>query len=386
MTEFWVVSVPGDKTCQESWERLNRLTSVDNKLSTNYKWNIPDLKVGTLDQLVGLSDDLTKLDQYCEGATRKLVAYFADVLEDNRDKLFENLKIGDKDIHTYITKFQWEAAKYPVKQSLRTITDNIGKEMSRIDADLKTKATTYNTLKNSIASMDRKAGGSLLVRDLSDVVKADDFILDSEYLTTLVVVVPKSLVNEWSHKYETLTDMIVPKSSRLVFEDSENALVSVTLFRKVVEEFKTHCRENKFIVRDFVYDPETLAAGKNERDKLIAEKTRQFGPLARWLKINFGEMFTAMIHVKALRVFTESVLRYGLPVNFQAVLMQPSKGMTKRLRSTLNTAYAHLDSGGMGKGEIDSEEMAGIGLTLGMGDYYPYVFFKINADMIESKF
>ena len=30
------------------------------QLSTNWKFHIPDLKVGTLDQLVGLSDDLGK--------------------------------------------------------------------------------------------------------------------------------------------------------------------------------------------------------------------------------------------------------------------------------------------------------------------------------------
>lgn len=34
------------------------------------------------------------------------------------------------------------------------------------------------------------------------------------------------------------------------------------------------------------------------------------GPLVRWLKVNFSETFMAWIHIKALRVFTESVLRY----------------------------------------------------------------------------
>jgi hypothetical protein len=34
-------------------------------------------------------------------------------------------------------------------------------------------------------------------------------------------------------------------------------------------------------------------------------------------------------------------------VNFQAVLMQPIKGQTKRLRTVLNNMYAHLDSAGM---------------------------------------
>jgi V-type H+-transporting ATPase subunit C len=40
---------------------------------------------------VGLSDDLQKLDQYVEGVTRKVANYLRDVLEDQRDKLAENL-------------------------------------------------------------------------------------------------------------------------------------------------------------------------------------------------------------------------------------------------------------------------------------------------------
>ncbi len=40
---------------------------------------------------MGLSDDLQKLDQYVEGVTRKVANYLRDVLEDQRDKLAENL-------------------------------------------------------------------------------------------------------------------------------------------------------------------------------------------------------------------------------------------------------------------------------------------------------
>ncbi len=65
----------------------------------------------------------------------------------------------------------------------------------------------------------------------------------------------------------------------------------------------------RFIVRDFIYDEQSLKAGKNERDKLLQEKQRQYAPLVRWLKINFGEIFSAYVHIKALRVFVESVLR-----------------------------------------------------------------------------
>uniref|UniRef100_A0A183V5V2 V-type proton ATPase subunit C n=1 Tax=Toxocara canis TaxID=6265 RepID=A0A183V5V2_TOXCA len=257
------------------------------------------------------------------------------------------------------------------------------KQITQIDNDLKTKATTYNNLKNSLASIDRKATGSLITKDLSDIVKAEDFVLNSEYLQTLMVVVPKALAKDWNAKYETLADMVVPGSSRLITTDGDQMLFSVTLFKKVIEEYKTHCRENKFVVRDFVYDEESLKAGRTERDKLVQEKQKQYAPLVRWLKINFGEIFIAFVHIKALRVFVESVLRYGLPVNFQAAIVEPTKSTYKKLKAELHKLYVHLDASA--GGPVDTFEDSPALMSLGVHDYYPYVFFKMNIDFVETK-
>ncbi|KAM0731583.1 V-type proton ATPase subunit C [Formica fusca] len=384
MTEYWLISAPGDKTCQQTWETMNNLTSKQHSLSVNYKFHIPDLKVGTLDQLVGLSDDLGKLDAYVEQVTRKVATYLGEVLEDQRDKLHENLMANNSDLPSYITRFQWDMAKYPIKQSLRNIADIISKQVGQIDADLKTKSTMYNNLKGSLQNLEKKQTGSLLTRNLADLVKKEHFILDSEYLTTLLVIVPRSNFQDWYSCYEKLTDMIVPRSTQLITQDSEYGLFTITLFKKVIDEFKLHAREKKFIVRDFTYNEEELAAGKYEITKLVTDKKKQFGPLVRWLKVNFSECFCAWIHVKALRVFVESVLRYGLPVNFQAILLHPHKKCARRLRDVLNQLYAHLDSSATtAQHNQDNVDIPGLGF--GQSDYFPYVYYKINVDMVDNK-
>lgn len=384
MAEFWLISAPGDKTCQQTFDKLNAVTSRQNSLSTNYKFNLPDLKVGTLDTLVGLSDDLGKLDTYCEGITKKVAAYLGEVLDDQRDKLQENLLANGVDLNTYLTRFQWDLAKYPIKQSLKIITEIISKQVSQIEADLRIKSSSYNSLKGNLQNLERKATGNLITRYLGDIVKKEHFVLDSEYLITLLVVVQKSFLYDWKSKYETLTDMIVPRSSNVIYEDDENCLCTVTLFRRVEDEFRQKCRENKFVVRDFTYNEEVLAAGKSEIKKLNDDRKKQFGPLVKWLKVNFGECFTAWIHTKALRVFVESVLRYGLPVNFQAMLLLPHKKMQRRLRDELNRLYDHLDNTamtGIESGTMDIPGLAGMG-----ADYYPYVFYKINLDVADPGF
>ncbi|XP_068204050.1 V-type proton ATPase subunit C [Palaemon carinicauda] len=378
-TEYWLISAPGDKTCQQTWEKMNNNTAVQHQLCVNHKFHLPDLKVGTLDQLVGLSDDLAKLDTYVETVTRKMAHYLAEVLEDQRDKLPENLLANQMTLPVYLTRFQWDMAKFPIKQSLRGIVDAINNQCTQIENDLKAKASNYNNLKSNLANMERKQTGSLLTRNLGDLVKKEDFVQNSEYLVTLLVVVPKAIYHDWQSKYENLADMVVPRSSRLIFEDQDHGLYTVTLFSKVVDEYKLHARENKFVVRDFTYNEEELTAGKNELSKLINDKKRHFGPLVRWLKVNFSECFICWIHVKAIRVFVESVLRYGLPVNFQAILVHPHKKSMKRLRDVLNQLYSHLDSSATG-GAGESVDIPGLGFNT--SEYYPYVSFKINTDMI----
>ena len=100
------------------------------------------------------------------------------------------------------------------------------------------KSQAYNALKTSLQSMEKKTTGSLVTRNLGDLVKKEHFVLDSEYLTTMVVVVPLSMINDWHAKYEKLTDMIVPRSTSMIFQDADHALMTVSLFHKVVDEFK----------------------------------------------------------------------------------------------------------------------------------------------------
>lgn len=99
--------------------------------------------------------------------------------------------------------------------------------------------------------------------------------------------------------------------------------------------------------------------------------------------------------------------RYGLPVNFQAILIHPNKKSVKRLRDVLNQLYSHLDgsaSAPSSNADVSISKMACFfsliditdfmlllqnvdipGLGFGQSEYYPYVHYKLNIDMVESK-
>lgn len=74
--------------------------------------------------------------------------------------------------------------------------------------------------------------------------------------------------------------------------------------------------------------------------------------LMRWCKTHYGEAFVAWMHIKVIRVFVESVLRYGLPVDFTAVLYKAAQGrehdLTRALDKALSTEHEGDDDEDMG--------------------------------------
>ncbi|XP_033032452.1 V-type proton ATPase subunit C 2 isoform X2 [Trachypithecus francoisi] len=381
MSEFWLISAPGDKENVQALERMNTVTSKSN-LSYNTKFAIPDFKVGTLDSLVGLSDELGKLDTFAESLIRRMAQSVVEVMEDSKGKAQEHLLANGVDLTSFVTHFEWDMAKYPAKQPLVSVVDTIAKQLAQIEMDLKSRTAAYNTLKTNLENLEKKFMGNLFTRTLSDIVSKEDFVLDSEYLITLLVIVPKPNYSQWQKTYESLSDMVVPRSTKLITEDKEGGLFTVTLFRKVIEDFKTKAKENKFTVREFYYDEKEIKREREEMARLLSDKKQQYGPLLRWLKVNFSEAFIAWIHVKALRVFVESVLRYGLPVNFRAVLLQPlKKSSTKRLREVLNSVFRHLDE--VAATSILDASVEIPGLQLNNQDYFPYVYFHIDLSLLD---
>lgn len=47
------------------------------------------------------------------------------------------------------------------------------------------------------------------------------------------MAIPKYQQREWNETYEQLTEFIVPRSSKVLTEDNDLVLVTVTLFKKV---------------------------------------------------------------------------------------------------------------------------------------------------------
>ncbi|KAI0988588.1 hypothetical protein GJ496_006451 [Pomphorhynchus laevis] len=382
--ELLILSIPNeDMTAEESWNRLVESTQKSNAcLSFNFRFNIPELKVGTLDQLVGLIDDLHKTDDMAERVCRKIVSYFETVLGQEKDSLSENLVVGsNRDPFTYVTKFKWDDARFPTRLPLQSLEAMILKRIGQIESELKSRSTTFDAVNQQIQAESKAQQGNLLTKDVSDFVKASDFILGSESMKTCLVCVNRGSYQTWYDSYETLSTMVVPRSTKLIAEDNDYGLYTVVIFRKIEDSFVYACRQKGFFVKPFEYDNDSITNQAKKRKELELQRSRLFGPLIRWLKVNFSESFIDWLHVKALRVYVESVLRYGLPINFQAYVLQPNVKTKKKLNAVLDKLYSSM---GHGPPTLSSNDHKNEDYDDGIEDYKPYVLFTLNLDFTRK--
>lgn len=327
------------------------------------------------------ADELAKLDANVEAAVNKVVDVLKNIVpgQEGGYKL-----VNEKPVDRYLESFQWNKVKYRADKSIGENMAALQREVTALDVDIKTAYSNYQNIKASLVNVQRKTSGNLLTRSLAPLLRKDDFIQDSEYLETLLVVVPKTLQKEWIKTYEVLAPFVVPRSSYKLAEDEEYALYNVTLFKRSTPEFISKARAHKFTPRDFKWSEDAAEREEQEARDIERQERQMFNEVVRLARTAYSDQFAAWIHVKALRVFVESVLRYGLPLDFvNAVIRSKSEKYAKKVKSNLEEEFGYLGGNAFGrdkKGKIKddvADVTAGVhGLQV---DYSPFCYFEFEV-------
>ena len=375
-----------------------------------FKFEVPSLTVGTLDTLMTLSDDLGKTDSLIEGIVRKIEGTAAEL--SGRSSV--DLSIGGVPSARYIQQFAWDSAKYPNRRPLKELVALISGGAVAIEEELKQLSNSYGEKTAALQEAKSRKGGNLISVDLNDVLTADIMrtvkVVDSEYVKTKFISIPKSMEEtfkenigkiaddvvgyggpDWSQdptklgepvafgqnvdRHKVRGSPVVPGSLQKVHADDDSVLYTVTILKSQYEagyyennefqsgttvdfeeEFVKACREKRYTVRDFVWDPDQSSKSSTALEKLSVEVDGMKSALTRWCKNHYGDAFVAWMHIKVIRVFVESVLRYGLPVDFTAVLYKVHPNKDSELVAALDKQLGNNSNDVKDDGENDEEE------------------------------
>lgn len=251
--------------------------------------------------------------------------------------------------------FQWNKVKYRADKPIAELLSSLQSELSSVDSDVKSKFNQYNTTKTNLATMQRSKTGNLSQKSLTSIVNPEWLLKPdaSEYLQQHLIAVPSQQVKEFLHTYEGLTPMVVPRSASLLAKDDEFHLYAVTVFKKHSAEFVHKCRESRWTPREWKFHEGGKEAEAEELRKLEKEERKVWGEALRLGRTGYSDAVMAWMHVLALRVFVETVLRYGLPLNFVAGIIKVCAAESLRLcpASHANSFSDRRQTRQKGKGE-----------------------------------
>lgn len=367
---------------------------------------------------MNLSDELGKTDSLIEAFVRKIESTASDLSGRSVE-----LSVGGVPASRYIQQFAWDSAKYPNRRPLKELVALISGGAAAIDEELKGLSNSYADKTSALQEATNRKGGNLISVDLNDVLTAEIMhnvkVVDSEYLKTKFIAIPKSVEEsfkenigklagdvvgfggpDWSQdstrlgepvsfgstvdRHKVRGSPVVPGSLQKVHSDADSILFAVTILKSQYEagyyennefqagttvdfeeEFAKACREKRYTIRDFAWDPDQATKSSTVLEQLRVEVDGMKSALTRWCKNHYGDAFVAWVHIKVIRVFVESVLRYGLPVDFTAVLYKVHTNKENELISALDKQLGSADDL-----KDDGEE--------GEDEYHDFVLLKFE--------
>jgi len=430
MQQLWLVTVPnrGD-TPETTFSSLQRLIPS----SKIHRFEIPGLVVGTLDSLMALSDDLTKINSQVETVVRKIERQYLDVSGSEGEPL---RAANEMAVENYLRNFQWDYSRYRFQgRQLPDLVSQVQTMVAKVDDELKKLSVTYNEKLQYLSLVQRKKTTNLVTSDLEDFLPADvpskfEFI-NSEFLLTILVVVTGALEQDFLRTYETIgTDIaafggpdwastfnppnlgkddgnfgpegnrtrvkgspVVPGSAVKIHSEGDVHLYSVTILKghyeagyfegsdfvagkyvDYLDAVKSAFREKRLTVRDYVFDPSKAGGVDGQIDQAKWDLQQTLTTIVRWCRAHYGEMYAGWIHLKVIKAFVESVLRYGLPVDFLSVFVEPNMKREKQQMASLVEAVGKLrtELKIMDLGDEDADDDT---------DNLPFVFHKFNPTL-----
>lgn len=139
---YWLCALPLLDSKDRTWNLLQQKTTYDTDMSINYRFELPELRIGTLDSLMVLSDDLVKVNGLMEAVVNKIRRQLFEMqtLAASEDKDPQEVLVEGVPPDNYLERFTWDEAKYPPRRPLHETVSTLTETVQKLEDDLKVSA------------------------------------------------------------------------------------------------------------------------------------------------------------------------------------------------------------------------------------------------------
>ena len=350
---------------------IDQLTVKDINLNQMMKELVND----NLDTLFKINDDLIRDEMEIEGFLKSLEKQLSDLTNNPLQIKFRGALLDPKKA---ITEFTWDEGKYPNRS--KTIADIMHKINEKYTETRKTIKAKTDDYINSLNELKLKKKGqsealTLMKQDYRDLVsKSKNEMKTTDYLCTMLCFVPSNSEKYFLDHYMKLADgFVVPYSAIRIDrgEDEKMQLYRVIVMKHVKDDFRNQC-QGQLRVSCREYDEEELnkkPVEEKEIEKLSNESTQKRHDLERHAESGYSEVFYALLHLKYLRLYVESCLKYTSGDYYSVMVYTPKDKEQKLVSTMIKTFNDTKEQGWYGtKEELKEQE-----------DFYPFILIKISV-------
>ena len=328
-----------------------------------------------LDTLFKINDDLIRDEQEIEAFLKSLEKQLSDLTTNPLQIKFRGALLDPKKA---ITEFQWDEGKYPNRsKTIADIMHKINEKYTETRKTIKSKTDDYN---NSVNELKLKKKSqyealSLMKQDYRDLVsKSKMEMKTTDYLCTMLCFVPTGNEKTFESKYMSLADgYVVPYSALRIDrgEDEKMQLYRVIVMKHKKDDFRNQCQGQLRITCKEYNEEELLSKPVEEKEieKLNNESVQKKHDLERHAESGYSEVFYALLHLKYLRLYVESCLKYTSGDYYSVMVYVPRDKEHKLVSIMIKTFNDTKEQGWYGtKEELKETE-----------DFYPFILIKISV-------
>lgn len=342
-------------------------------------------KLGSLDSMLLNLERTKKIEMVTENFLKRIEKVHMELYPDKKLTSYklDSKDFGPIDIEKFLKKFDWDDIRYPRSAALSDQIKHIEDKVASMEKNMKIKQQNFNDSKAIIAyTIEKKETITNFVnRDLNETITEmlkekryknlkPELFVNSEYLQSLIVFIPKEKLDQFTDNYETENDFIVPKSFVEFTEQYGYVMGHLIAFKKITDDVKMSFKEKyNAITKDFVFDPEGASNKEKEKSKIISQNKTDKELLVSTCIESFKEGLVALIHIKFYVIVIDSSLRFGSFNNFKIAMIFLDKNKEARVVQTLIKAFA----------EPDKLDFYGTKEQLNdVEDFFPFVYTNLS--------
>jgi len=357
--------------------KKNILTKDDQKKISDFDLKtMKDLLTDNLDHLLKINDELITTDKEFEAYLKFLEKEILNL--DPKCDIQVNVKGSNYKIEDAISIFSWDDGRYPKKQkSISDILNKFNEKFTQTKQNLNSKKLEYT---NEDKNLNQKKKGyndalSLMKYDYREIVKLNlDKMIETDYLCTMLCFIPVNQEKHFKETYFKLCDgMVLPGSAQRIDQkqDDKVCLYRVVVMKHVKDTFKQQLQNNlRCQCREYNINEINLKPKEEEEINNLSKKVKELKTtLIRNSLAGYSEVYYALLHLKYLRLYVESNLKYGNGDYFTCIVFC-NVGKEQKIVSTMIKKFTDSNEEGWygTKEELKESE-----------DFYPFILIKLGV-------